>query len=195
MISFWHIIYFTKSATINRSQDRFPFSKRVAARRLAKVLFGLAVAAFLSAAADAQETEASGSIVKIYIKTNSASLQISKGLVQAVTPTKVNCPSKCNLVIRFDTQVSGLTPGDPNVVGVVVHVDGSVSQIAPNAVLGFDSTSTGGGSNTRSFTWLASKLEAGSHIVDVLLFVPEGSAGSANRTVSIYVVAHHSESD
>lgn len=185
----------TDSAIVDPGQGRsFPL-KHVVARDLAKALFAVALAVSLSGAMYAQETEASGTAVKTYVKTSSAPLSISTELIQAVTPTAVRCPAKCALEIRFDTQLNALTPGDPNVVAVVVHVDGSVSNIAPNSALGFDSTSTGGGSNTRSFTWLASKLGAGRHIVDILLYVPEGSAGSANRTLTVHVIAHDNESD
>ena len=186
---------FAVSTIVHRSQGRLLFFKRFAARNLAKTLLGFAVAGLLSIGTYAQETEASGTAVKTYVKTSSVPLQISHGSIQAMTPTTVHCPAKCALEIRFDAQVNALTPGDPNVVAVVVQVDGSGSNVAPNAVLGFDSTSTGGGSNTRSFTWLASKLGVGRHIVDILLFVPEGSAASANRTLTIHVIAHDKESD
>ena len=185
----------TDSAVVNPGQDRtFPLRHAVA-RGLAKALFAFALAVSLSAATCAQETEASGTAVKTYVKTSSAPLSISTALIQAVTPTAVRCPAKCALEIRFDTQLNALTPGDPNVVAVVVHVDGSVSNIAPNAVLGFDSTSVGGGSNTRSFTWLAAPLGAGKHIVDILLFVPEGSAASANRTLTVGVIQSDNDSE
>jgi hypothetical protein len=186
---------FADSAIVNPGQGRsFPL-KHVVARGLAKALFAVALAVSLSGAMYAQETEASGTAVKTYVKTSSASLQISTELIQAVTPTAVQCPAKCALEIRFDTQLNALTPGQTNVVAVVGHVDGSGSNISPNSVLGFDSTSTGGGSNTRSFTWLAAHIGAGRHIVEIFLYVTAGSAASANRTLTVHVIQSDNDSE
>jgi hypothetical protein len=135
----------------------------------------------------------SGRIEKTYIKTSSAPLEISPSLSPALTPTNVKCQTSCALEIRLETQIDGLTPPDPNVVAAVVRVDGSDVGVKPTSVLGLDSTSTGGGSNSRSFTWMATELGKGVHVVSVYLFTAEGSAASANRTLVINVVSQSNE--
>lgn len=124
-----------------------------------------------------------------YMKTTDVPLFLSPTPANAVSPTTVQCPppGQCVLGIQFAAQFNALTPPDPNVAAIVVSVDGSTSGVLPNGVLGLDSSSTGGGSNARSFLWMAKGLSPGSHTVQVQLYVPTGSAASAGRTLQIDV--------
>ena len=128
-----------------------------------------------------------------YMKTTDTGLTLSTIPVNAFSPTTVYCPppGHCVLGIHLAAQFSALTPPDPNVAAVIVSVDGSTAGILPNAVLGLDSTSTGGGSNARSFLWMAKGLNPGFHSVQVQLYVASptgsGSGGSATRTLQIDV--------
>jgi hypothetical protein len=91
------------------------------------------------------------------------------------------------LSIEVASQFNGLDPANPNVVAAIVTVDGSTTAVEPNAVLGLSSTSTGGGSDARSFVWVAGGLSPGQHSVQIQFFVPTGGALSANRTLKINV--------
>jgi hypothetical protein len=142
-----------------------------------------------------EETTATGLVLAKVVKTSSAPLQITTTPSAAFeTPLKVACIAlvytKCALLIHLDTQVNAITSNDNAAVfGVEIQVDGSSTNISPNAVLGLDSTSTGGGSNARSFTWIKIGLAPGKHEVNVQFFTTEGTAASADRTLTVETMA------
>jgi hypothetical protein len=165
--------------------------------------FVIAIGLFVepSLTVNADEVLLSGlTLTKTYLKTTDVSFIISATPTDAFSPTRVNCrpPGPCVLGIELTAQFSGLTPPD-NVIAAIVSVDGSTAEVLPNGLLGLDSTSTGGGSNARSFLWMTRDLQTGPHSVSVQFYVvaANGSAGSANRTLKtdVYKRGHSEEDD
>ena len=132
-----------------------------------------------------------------YFNTTDVSLTITTTPTDAFSPTTVTCPRPrpCVLGIELASQFSGLNPPNPNVVAAIVTVDGSTAAVLPHAVLGLSSTSTGGGSDARSFIWATAGLSSGRHSVQIQFFVPNGSAGSATRTLKIDVYESNKADD
>jgi hypothetical protein len=170
---------------------------------LRRLLFVIAIGFFVEHSLSVRAQEVSVSdlrLTKTYLKTTDVPLIISATPTDAFSPTRVNCQAggPCVLGIELTAQFSGLTPPDPNAIAAVVTVDGSTAEVLPNGVLGLDSTSTGGGSNARSFLWMTKDLHPGPHSVSVQFYVAaaNGTAGSATRTLKIDVYRHlHSEDD
>ncbi|MGO8987412.1 MAG: hypothetical protein ACLQGU_06495 [bacterium] len=135
------------------------------------------------------------SLERTYIKTTNTALYISPTPVDAFTPTIVRCPGSgtCTIRVEVSTQFSGITP--PEVAAVVILIDDSQTGVQPYAVLGFDSTSTGGASNVRTFSVMKERLSRGHHSVDVLFYVTGGSAASASRTLTIEIYKPFKEED
>lgn len=157
-------------------------------KMLTSLLFTIAIG--LSTTAYSGEVSAPNLKLKTtYLKTTDVGLTISTSPTDAFSPTTVTCPrpGPCVLSIQLATQFNGLNPPNPNVVAAIVTVDGSTAAVLPNGVLGLSSTSTGGGSDARSFIWVAEGLYPGPHSVQIQFFVPNGSASSANRTLKIDV--------
>jgi len=135
----------------------------------------------------AQETSARNLILtKTYIKTGHPP-SLTTTPVPAVTQTIVRCPGPgtCTIRVEVAAQFSSIIP--PNVAAVVVLIDGSQTGVEPFATVGFDSTSTSGASNVRTFSWMKQGLTPGTHSIDVLMYVTGGTAESASCTVTFEV--------
>jgi hypothetical protein len=154
----------------------------------AALLFIIAIG-FFSIARSGEVSTPNLKLKATYFKTSDVPLTITPTPADAVSPTTVSCPrpAPCVLGIELSSQFNGLTPPNPNVVAAIVLVDGSIDTILPHAVLGLSSTSTGGGSDARGYIWTTKALPSGPHAVQVLLSVPEGSAGSFSRSLKIDV--------
>ena len=117
----------------------------------------------------------------------------SSGLQEAVPPTTIKCPkvnkTTCTVRIELSSEFSNVTPD--TVAAAAVLVDDSPDGIAPSNVAGFDSTSTTGASNVRTFSWVKTGLNTGDHVIEMFLFTSSvsgtGSAGSFMRTLTIQV--------
>src|SRR5271166_3444947 len=107
----------------------------------------------------AQETFLAGTPARTYMKARTDAVLITSAPLKAFNTSAVNCPTQCFLDITVSIQVSGVTPG--SVAAVSVLLDGSQSEVLPYSALGFDSTSNGGASNVRSYTWMTAPLSSG----------------------------------
>jgi hypothetical protein len=146
-------------------------------------VLALASCLFVSPAASAQETALNGTPLRTYMKARTDAITLTTTPFTAFTTTTINCASKCFFDITVSAQFSGVTSGDVAIVEVTV--DGSQANVLPYSVLGFDSTSTGGASNVRSYTWMTNTLATGKHTVDVSFFTDAGTAESFDRTLKI----------
>jgi hypothetical protein len=127
-------------------------------------------------------------LLKTYIKT-AGSVFFDRTAVPALTPLSVNCPVPaglmCTVRIELASQFSTVPPD--NVAAVYVRINGSGSGISPTPSIGFDSTSTSGASNVRTFSWVA-RVPPGDHMIELFLGLASPSeyrAGSFSRTLTV----------
>jgi hypothetical protein len=122
-----------------------------------------------------------------FIKTENTALFLSTNPIAGFTQTTVDCPGRggCTIRVELSTQFSGIQV--PNVAAVALLIDSSQADVQPFAVVGLDSTSTGGGSNARTFSWMKTGLTRGQHTIDVTFFTTGGSASVPGRTLTIQV--------
>lgn len=128
-----------------------------------------------------------------FIKTENTALFPSTNPVEGFTQTTVKCPSRraCTIRVELSAQFSSIQ--NPNVAGVVLLIDSSQADVQPFAVVGLDSTSTGGGSNARTFAWMKTGLTRGPHTIDVLFFTTGGTATVPSRILTVQVYSSFSD--
>lgn len=124
---------------------------------------------------------------KTFIKTENTGLILSTSPVAGFTQTTVNCPERgtCTIRVELSTQFSGIQ--NPNVAAVTLLIDGAQTDVQPFAAVGLDSTSIGGGSNARTFSWMKTGLPRGPHTIDVFFFTTGGTAGVAGHILTVQV--------
>lgn len=154
------------------------------------LIVSIVITILVMAPASVPASEYSASSLKLqntYLKTSNDPLVLSTSPANALTPTTVICPQPgpCVLDIEFAAQFNSLTSSA--VAAAVVTVDGSTAEVSPCAPCGLDSTSTGGGSNARSYLWMAKGIQPGSHSVAVQLSTTQDSAGSSSRSLKVEV--------
>jgi hypothetical protein len=164
--------------------------------RLAQCCVGTLIAASLALPVSAQEIISLVGLQLKYttIKTG-APTSITEGDVPfAVDPVFFDCPGKknstCTVTIELETQFSNVSEGA--VAGASITIDDSGDGIAPSNIIGMDSTSHSGMSNTRSYTWVAPNVPKGSYLIRSFLNVFDNSeafasAGSFSRTLTVRV--------
>jgi hypothetical protein len=114
----------------------------------------------------------------------------------AVQPMLFDCPGRrrkqetCTVQIDLSTQFSGITEGA--VAGAALMFDDSADGIMPSHIIGMDSTSHTGLSNTRTFTWFKARVPVGVHRIHAFLILADGlpqvsTAGSHSRVLKVHV--------
>lgn len=148
-------------------------------------LLMLALSLGTMGSADATEESAlSRSLKKTHIKTEDATLELTTTLVDAFTPTTVNCPGGSG-TCTFRVEVSSALFGSSGGMHIIMQVliDGSGDGVEPNHAVDVD----GGGSQDATFSWMKKGLALGPHTVDVKFALSCCSTSALYRTLTIDV--------